>query len=185
MAAPTRWLLLLVLSGCSSPTRTREPDEYTGCAKDENWITFDDQEPNVKVDDTQAPQVTAPSPGPYTDKQIFRWNQDANDVGAPEGDVIHDGIGCNHCCDQWNIGALTTLHLAAISGNVYDLKISTGGSVVHRVISTLQEWTPHDDVWQSWRGKQLSMTLTRMNVLKDDPKQGPYRGSQPFVFSVK
>jgi hypothetical protein len=175
--------ILLLLLACSSPP-VREPDEYTGCGKDENWITFDDQEHNVKIDDTQAPQVTAPMAGSFSDKQIFTWNLDVNEPGTPDGDVQYMCAPTDHCCDQWNIGALTTLHLKAISGDVYDLKLWVGGTIVHRVVTTLQEWTPTDAVWQSWRGQQVTLTLTRMSVLRDDVKEGPFRASKGFVSSV-
>src|SRR5205823_6064960 len=103
----------------------------------------------VVPSDANGPMFTAPAAGatlPSATKAVFTWNQDANDPGMPPGgDVQHDGVGCNNCCPEYNTGALTTLHLPAVSGNVYDLQFTTDGQVTHRVVSTLQEWGPTDE----------------------------------------
>jgi hypothetical protein len=112
------------------------------------------------------------------------WSQDPADTGMPTGDVIHDGPMCNDCCPQWNGGALATLHLPPISGDAYDLQFSVGGSIAWRVITTLQEWTPPDGTWASWKGKTVSLRIWRMNLLRNDVKMGPYVATQPFQFSV-
>src|SRR5438128_284948 len=124
--------LLLLLVACSTPS-LREPDEYTGCASDEHWRTFDDQAHNAVVADATGPAVTQPdltrplaAPAP-----IFMWNQDPNDQGMTLGDVPHDGPGCNACCPEWDLGALGTAHLPPINGDVYDLQFSSGGTVIH------------------------------------------------------
>jgi hypothetical protein len=173
----------LLLSSCDHHGAGIEP-ELTGCATDESWATFDDQEPNVKKDDALGPALTAPTatalaPSP---KPIFRWSQDASTAGQPEGDVPHES--CNDCCPQWNLGALTTLHLPPISGNLYDLKFSVAGEVVYRVNTTLQAWTPKDATWTSWAGKTVSLSITRLSVLSNDPKAGPYRRTTPYTFTV-
>jgi hypothetical protein len=168
----------------------REPDEYIGCATDENWLTFDDHEPSATVSDSLSPQVTMPQAGatvPFAQKVVIAWNQDANDPGMSLGDVTHTGPGCNNCCPEWNTGALTVMHLPAISGNVYDLQFSTGGSVTHRVVTTIQEWTPTDALWASWRGQAVSLKIYRMTVIANDVRPGvggPFVGTQPFTFRV-
>jgi hypothetical protein len=182
-------LISLLLAGCGSPAGPREPDEYTGCATDETWRTFDDQEPQTSVSDAMSPVFTMPSAGatiPLAQKPVFAWNQDPNDVGAKDGDVPYmDGVGgCNMCCPQFNIGALTTLHLPPISGDAYDLQFSVGGTVVWRLNTTLQEWTPPDMTWASWAGKTVTLKVYRMTVLRNDVKQGPYTPTAPFSFSV-
>ncbi len=180
-------LSLFVLGlGCTNNAPVlREPDEYTGCAGDEQWRTFDDQEHNAVVADATGPAITQPDlTAPLGAKPVFQWNQDPGDPGMPTGDVPHDGPGCNQCCPQWNIGALTTAHLPPISGDVYDLQLSVGGHLDYRVITTLQEWTPPDATWAAWKGKTVSLKIWRMTVLRNDPKQGPYTPSAPLVFTV-
>jgi hypothetical protein len=179
--------LLLSLAGCGGSAGNREPDEYTGCGTDENWRTFEDQEPMATAADATAPAVTAPAAGAtvaFASKVKLTWQQDPNDPGAPDGDVPYMGPGCNQCCPQFNTGSLSTLHLPPISGDVYDLQFSIGGAEVWRVITTLQEWGPSDTLWASWKGKTISLKMWRMSVLTNDIKAGPFVGTAPFTFSV-
>ncbi|HZS40265.1 MAG TPA: hypothetical protein VFF06_25715 [Polyangia bacterium] len=177
----------LALAGCGGGAGKLQP-EYTGCGSDEQWMTFDAHEPNATVDDSQAPVITAPDlsqPLAFAQKPIFRWSQDPSSVGKPDGDVIYlDGPGCMGCCPEFTSGALTTLHLPPISGNEYDLQFFMGGTMVHRLITTLQEWTPTDADWAKWRGQSLTVKMYRETVLTNDLKAGPYTSSKPFAFSV-
>jgi hypothetical protein len=179
----------LGLSGCGGSTATREPDEYTGCGADEQWRAFDDQEPQATVADVTAPSLTMPAAGatvPYATRVKLTWQQDPNDPGQPDGDVPYMGPGCNMCCPQFNPGGLSTLHLPPISGDAYDLQFSVGGRVVWRVVTTLQEWSPDPkhDAWPVLRGHAVSLRIWRMNLLRNDVKQGPYVATQPFAFTV-
>src|SRR5690349_19355348 len=100
---------LCLASGCGGPAGTREPDEYTGCAGDEQWRTFDDQEKLAMISDSQAPQVTMPAAGamvPFANKPLFAWTQSSADPGSAVGDVPRDTT-----CPEYNTGAITTLHL--------------------------------------------------------------------------
>ena len=174
----------ILLAGCSGGNTGREPDEYQGCGTDETWRTFEDQEPLGTTGDAQAPLVTMPAAGamvPSSSQLVLKWQPDPNDVGAPDGDVPHDA----NSCPEYNTGSLSTLHLPPISGNVYDLQFSVDGSVVHRVITTLQEWGPTDSLWSSWKGKTISLRIWRMDLLHNDVKAGPYTPSMPFTFSAK
>jgi hypothetical protein len=181
-------LVALLVSGCQTSAARREPDEYIGCGSDEHWRRFEDTEPHATVDDTRAPSFTAPASGAklaVSPKTTLSWTQDPSDPGMPEGDVPHvEGPACMNCCPEWNLGALTTLHLPAISGNVYDLQLSVGGQMVHRAITTLQEWGAPDDVWSSFRGKTVSVRIYRLDLLRNDVKEGPFTPSAPFTFSV-
>jgi hypothetical protein len=182
-------VLALLVSGCGPSSAGREPDEFTGCASDEHWRTFDDQEPLASVSDAMSPVFTMPTAGatvPAASKPIVAWSQDPNDVGMADGNVPHtDGVGgCNMCCPEFNIGALSTLHLPPVSGDVYDLQFTVGGKVDHRVITTLQEWTPPDATWAAWKGQTVTLKIYRMTVLRNDVKQGPYTPSAPFTFTV-
>lgn len=56
--------------------------------------------------------------------------------------------------------------------------------MVHRVLTTLQKWTPSDAVWAGWRGKSLTLKIYRLSLLRNDPKEGPFTPTTPYAFSV-
>ncbi len=180
--------LIALVAGCGNSASNHLQPEYTGCGSDEQWMTFDAHESNAIVDDSMAPAMTAPDlsqPLAFANKPIFRWAQDPSSAGMPTGDVIYlDGPGCMGCCPEFTGGALTTLHLPAISGNEYDLQFSIGGNLVHRLITTLQEYTPFDADWSAWRGQTVTLKMYRQTVLVNDIKAGPYTNSKPYTFSV-
>jgi hypothetical protein len=179
---------VILLAGCKGGPTQREPDEYVGCAADEQWRTFDDNEPTAMVSATAAPMVTAPPNGmtfPADKKPTLAWSHDASDPGMAVGDVpFMNGPGCMNCCPQFNIGALTALHLPAISGSVYDLQLTVDGVMTHRAITTLQEWTPPDAWFAAQRGKTVHVKIYRMALLKNEIKEGPFTSGIDFTFSV-
>ena len=179
------WLMLVAVAGCTTPTAGREPDETTGCATDETWRTFQDQEPTATVSDAMAPVVTMPAAGASVSAStqlIMQWQQDPNDVGTSGGDVNPTEPDC---VTQYNIGkGLTTLHLPPISGDAYDLQFTVDGKVVWRVITTLQEWGAPPAALPAFKGKTVTLKIWRMAVLRNDVKQGPYIAAAPFSFSV-
>jgi hypothetical protein len=182
-------LIALVAAGCGGGVTHRAADEYTGCGQDEQYRLLEDAEATATVDDTQAPQLTAPSSGasvPFSPKVIIKWNQSAASPGQPDGDVPYlDGVnGCNACCPQFTMGSLTTLHLPPESGDIYDLQFTVDGNYVWRLVTTLQEWTPGDDLWAKWKGQGVSVKIYRMAILQNNPKAGPFVASQPFTFTV-
>ncbi|HZS38342.1 MAG TPA: hypothetical protein VFF06_16010 [Polyangia bacterium] len=184
-------LILVAAAGCGGSSTLREPDEYVGCGSDEHWRTFDDREKagQVMVSATQGPIVTAPTGTvPFSMRPRATWQRGQNDPGMPAGDVPYlNGPGCNMCCPEFNTGGLGTLHLPPISGDVYDLQFSIGGSIVWRVITTLQEWAPPTmpaDPWPSWRGQLVTIKLIKMDVEANDPKAGPFVSPTPFTFTV-
>jgi hypothetical protein len=89
------------------------------------------------------------------------------------GSVPTAGTTCNLC----------GTHLAAVSGDAYDLQFSVGGAVAWRVITTLQSYTPPDDVWATWRGKTVSLAAVRA-FLKINDVQEIYQASRPLTFTV-
>ena len=187
-----KWLcgcLSVVAIGCGGGVTHRAADEYTGCGQDEQYRLLEDGEVSATVDDTQAPQLTAPASGatvPFASKPILTWNQDSTSAGQSDGDVPYlDGVnGCNACCPQFTPGSLTTLHLPPESGDIYDLQFTVDGSYVWRLVTTLQEWTPSDDLWAMWKGKGVSLKIYRMAILQNNPKTGPFVATQPYTFSV-
>jgi hypothetical protein len=178
----------LFVLGCGGGPTHREPDEYTGCGTDEQWQTFEDNEPLVMASSMTGPILTQPAAGttvPSTQKPILLWNQDAGDPGKNDGDVIHtNGPGCMDCCPEFNPGALAAVHLPAISGDIYDLQFTVGGNYLWRTVTTLQEWTPPDALWAQMKGKLISVKIYRMTVLVNQLKQGPFVAPMPSTFSV-
>jgi|GEM_PF-2714900 len=183
------------LCSCNHPAGTqREPDEYVGCSTDENWVTFDDQEPSAVVSDPQSPKLVSPTATTFTvaQKPVFTWQRTATEIGAPLGDVEHPGLNpdlgnpnCNDCCPGWNKGELATFHEPPLSGNVYDLQLSVDGAAVsHRALTTLQEWTPPDGVWASWAGHRVALKMWRMSLLQNAAKEGPFIAMTPYQFQV-
>ncbi len=184
-------VLATLLTACGGNAPSREPDEYVGCATDEHWLLFDDQELAKKVmeSSTLAPQVTAPPIGStfaFSDKPIFHWNQDPDEAGDSGGDVPAD-------CPQWNLGGLSILHLPVVSGDLYDLQFSISGAVFYRVITSLQEWTPPAtanrsmiDAWKTFRNRQVSLKIVRAKLLRNDLPSDTYAyaAATPFAFTV-
>jgi len=182
-----RFALCLFAFAACAPTKTaqRQPDEDTGCASDEHWVTFDDQEPFAIVDDTQAPApITVTMPVAST--ALISWQRSIGDVGMPAGDVPHDGPSCNMCCPQWNTGSLATLHLPPVSGDIFDLqfRLDAQTDMSYRVLTTLQEWQSPPGLVDSWRGHTVALKIYRMGLLLNDLKSGPFVASMPTTFSV-
>jgi hypothetical protein len=187
------FILLLACAGCGHSGAGLEP-EYAGCATDENWPTLDDSEKNAIVGDATAPAITAPASGatlPFATRPTFTWKRSPTDNGAPDGNVPHPAKppyaatpGCTDCCPNFETGGLSTMHLPPISGDVFDLQFSAGSDVIHRVLSTLQEWRPTDATWSLMRGKSLTLKIYRLGVLRNDPREGPFTPAAPFSFSV-
>ena len=191
-------VIAVLVAGCGGPGGSggppREPDDYTGCATDEHWRTFDDQAEFAIVADATAPSVTTPQNGvatPFATKPMFTWSESQALAGMPLGNVANDPSGC----PEWNTGAITTAHLPPISGEVYDLQFSSGGTVFYRVVTTLQEWLPPDTsntsmvpAWPAFKGKQVTLKIWRMELVKNDLRPGsdagPFVALTPFSFSV-
>ena len=169
-------IALSPLMACSSPPAVgREPDEYVGCSTDENWATFDDVPDTVS--DSEAPTVTAPTSGALPSTPVnFTWRQSSVAAGVAMGDVAST-------CEQWSTG-FTTLHLPPVSGTVYDLQISSGGVVKHRVITTLQKWTASAADWSVLHGQAVEVKIRRMVLLNNDRKDGPFVSGKPFTATV-
>ncbi len=167
---PPRTALLLctaLLVGChDGAALPREPDEYTGCATDELWETFDGA--REIVSDADAPVLIDPSPEAAlgATPPDFVWHASPTVDGAPAGDVAMS-------CSQWSPG-FSTLHLPPVSGTVFDLQLSAAGALRHRVLTTLQRWRASDEVWRAFAGARLSVRVRRMVVLLNAREAGPY-----------
>ncbi len=170
--------MTLGVQACSGgPSIPREPDEYVGCATDENWQTFDTTPDTVS--DAQAPLITAPNANASvsgTAPPTFSWQVSSTIVGTPAGDVAMS-------CAQWNEG-FTELHLPPISGCVYDLQLSYDGVVQHRVLTTLQQWTGSAETWQKMEDHHVSLVIRRMTLVDNEPQDGPYIPTAPADYSV-
>jgi hypothetical protein len=187
---PRKCFLIAVFtwfSHCDDPSGIgREPDEYVGCATDENWATFDEREPFATVSPIKAPVFTAPPAGAviaFSNRPVFTWNVSMAEAGAPDGNVPHEPA-CVNCCEQFNRGGLSTLHEPPVTGDIYDLQFMIADKVIHRALTTLQEWAPPPAVWTSWRGMGVTLTIWRMSLVENEPVAGPFTSGVPFLFSV-
>lgn len=178
------FLLAALAAGCQATPPQRTPDEYGGCGTDENWRTFDDRETThqVTTDDSQAPQYTLPAANgmsfPSAAPPTFTWSLTPTLPGKPpNGDAA-----CTACP---TCGPLLPAHLPPVSGDVYDLQLSSGGQVVYRVITTLQVWTAPAAVWSGWAGKSISLATIRVTLSVNDVTEGPFQGSSALGFSVQ
>jgi len=183
--------VLSILQSCDSHGGTgREPDEYTGCAADEQWRLFDDEDKNAVADATQAPILVTPATTTTRAADappVFSWTRaGTSNPGATLGDVPHEnGPDCNNCCPQWNGGALGTLHLPPISGTVYDLQFLVDGKVAWRALTTLQEYKPTAAAWAAiTAGASFDLKIVRIVVLRNDAKEGPFVAPTPTRFTV-
>ena len=181
-----RWLVVTLagVAACGvTPVKTREPDQYDGCGSDESWPTFDTQEGAAMIDDTRAPLLLLPTAGatlPSAQSPRVAWQVTPSDAGHDFGDAT---------CEQCSLCGTSSApigedHLPPITGDAYDLQFSINGTVVWRVITTLQVWTPPDGQWSSWRGKTISLRAWRMPLADNAPSPGAFTASAPLVFSV-
>jgi hypothetical protein len=170
-------LFVLLASACHAEVAFREPDEYAGCATDEDWARFDDVRDIVSSD--QAPLLIAPvgNAALGASPVDFTWQVSPSVPGTPGGDASMD-------CPQWSTG-FTTLHLPPVSGTVYDLQLLSGDLVTHRVLTTLQKWTPSPSVWSALGERTMSVRLRRVTLLDNDRKDGPFVAPQAPSFSVR
>jgi len=170
---------LFVCAGCPHYLGPREPDQYDGCASNEHWVTFDRVEKAATVDGTRAPWFTAPAAGatvPGAPSPRFAWQPSPSATGRDFGDAT---------CAQCTIcGQLAAQHLPPITGTVYDLQLTVDEAIEWRVLSTLQVWTPPDDLWASWRGKQVSLRAWELPLDDNQATMGVFTSASPLVFEV-
>jgi len=181
-----RPLLLSVLLGSAALSAAchdhagagREPDEYTGCATDENWSTFDDVADVVS--DADAPVIVSTASNavlPATPVElIWASSQTTASSSGGDGDIAAT-------CAQWNTG-FATAHLEPVSGTVYDLQIAIDGQVRHRVLTSLRRWKASEALWSTFRGKTIELRLRRMVVLTNARREGPYIATTPTRVEV-
>src|SRR5690242_8709236 len=82
-------------AGCggSASMTLREPDDYQGCATDESWRTFAEQERGsmVKSDDASAASFTTPAASgmtlPGAQAPTFAWQISSTIAGRMNGDA--------------------------------------------------------------------------------------------------
>jgi hypothetical protein len=176
-------LVILLGPGCNGggAAALREPDEYLGCATDENWRTFDDYEltGQVKLDDTQAPKLTNLGDGmtlPGSAAATLAWDLSATMPGKATGDA-----SCMKCP---NCGPLTIEHEPPVSGDVYDLQFSSDGVLRWRALTTQQTYTFADAAWTQLKGKTVSLRITRMGLKTNDVTDGPYQPTKSIGFTI-
>lgn len=169
--------VLSMMSGCSSHTGP-EPS-YEGCATDENWETFDSYISSGKIqrDPQKSPQWNSPAPSPSATfpasmSPVFTFQPSPTSAGSKNGDVscaqfqpvsVHRGSGT------------TPLHLAPISGTVFDLHFDSEGADLYRVITTRQTVTIPTNVWTGWAGKKLTITIYEAQLANNEVTSGLFQ----------
>lgn len=181
---------LAALAGCNKAAPgIHEPERYEGCATDENWRTFDEQELGrlVKTDDTQAtlfaPPLVDGASLPLASKPTFTWQPSMSVTGKMNGDASCPK-NCTLCARIPPDCNLCGQHLAATSGDTYDLQFSVGGTVAYRLVTTLQYFTPAEALWTSWKGQTVSLQAVRILFKVNDVQEGPFAASKPLTFTV-
>lgn len=177
-------ILVLLVTACDHHEGIgvgREPDEYLGCATDELWPILDDEAANVVVAAAMAPALTAPALGaalPASPAPRFVWSRTPGAATSVDGDA---GTGC----PQFTRGAIDTLHLPAVSGSVYQLRLFEGETNVYRVLTTLEQWQPPAGAWSGrLAGKTLRLELMRLPVNSNSPASGPFVSDVPTTFTI-
>ena len=159
----------------------REPDEYLGCATDELWEVFDQNEGKPVVDAAAAPKLSAPIltlPLASLSAPIFVWSKNPATASAPDGDVPIT-------CPQFSRGAIGTKHFPSVSGTVYQLRIYEAQTNVYRVLTTLEQWQPPASAWQRLAGKSLRFEIMGMSVASNGWSAGPYVSPDVMTFTVE
>jgi hypothetical protein len=178
--------MFAALAACGPQTgASREPDAYEGCATDEVWRTLDEAQAGnrVRADDAQAPRfldpVTQGATLPGATPPTIRWQQSATVAGNANGDAT-----CEKCPTCGTPATLVAPHEEPVSGTVYDVQFTAAGGTPYRVLTTVLSLTVPANVWQGWRGRQVSVTATRAPLQGGTLQGDAYRPAQPLSFTV-
>jgi hypothetical protein len=179
-------MMLGALAGCGTRAgASREPDAYEGCATDEVWRTIDEvQEANqIRSDDAQAPRFLQPlaegATLPGANPPTIEWQLSQGVAGNENGNVT-----CEKCPTCGTPATLVAPHEAPVTGTIFDLQFTASGGRSYRVLTSVQSLTVPAAVWQSWRGKQVSVTALRLSLQNGGLEGSAYRLAQPLSFSV-
>jgi hypothetical protein len=164
---------LVSAAGCGSgPAMVQAV--YEACASDENWRTFDDYETTGRIqsDPSVTPLWIMPANNatiPAAMPPILQWQPNATLAGMLDGDAT---------CPQFqptslSIGRLRPLHLPPVSGTVYDLHFAVGGQDSYRVITTRQRVGVPANVFASWAGQTVTVTMFEAKMLMNQITSGP------------
>ncbi len=164
----------LGLSGCASHTGP-EPS-YEGCATDENWETFDSyiSSGKVQTDPVKSPLWIGPAPSasttlPASTSPVLSYQPSPSNPGNKNGDVS---------CAQFQPASLrhghgtAPLHLAPISGTVFDLHFDSEGTTLYRILTTRQTATVPTVTWASWAGKKVTITIYAAQLASNEVASG-------------
>lgn len=162
---------LLQLSACSG-SDTPEP-AYAGCATDENWRTFDDylRTSRLESDAANTPVWQDPAEGEIiaaASSPDFRWQPNSKNAGATEGNASCGQVQPQHL-------GIAPLHEPPVSGTVYDLHFVIEGTEAYRLLTTRQTARVPSELWQSWAGRQVSVSMYRAELLRNDVVQGLFQ----------
>lgn len=178
--------MFAALAACGPQTGTsREPDAYEGCATDEVWRTFDEAQAGnrVRADDAQAPRFVAPvtqgATLPGDNPPTIRWQQSPTVAGNANGDAT-----CEKCPTCGTPATLVAPHEEPVTGTVYDVQFTPASGTPYRVLTTVLSLAVPANVWQGWRGRQVSVTVLRGQLQGGTLQGDAYRSAQPVSFTV-
>lgn len=168
---------LLGLGCCASHTGP-EP-RYEGCATDENWETFDDfiSSGKIQTDPLKSPLWIGPAPSASatlsaSTSPVLSYQPSPSISGNKNGDVS---------CAQFQPASVRhghgtiPLHLAPISGTVFDLHFDSEGTTLYRILTTRQTATVPTDIWTSWAGKKLTITIYEAQLASNEVSSGLFK----------
>lgn len=168
--------LLLGAAGCHEHGTGPEPS-YEGCATDENWVTFDDyiSTGRTKTDAQLIPVWLEPMSGTSPASSApppFRFQPSQTVPGSANGDA-----SCPQFSPQRRRGVAVPLHLAPVSGTVFDVHFAVDGTDVYRVLTTKQSVGVPSATWKSWAGKRVAVSLYKARLLNNEVAEGPFRAA--------
>lgn len=174
--------LIAGLSGCHEHGTGPEPS-YEGCSTDENWVTFDDyiSTGRTKTDAQLVPVWLEPASGatpPSSTPPTFRFQPSQTVPGTANGDA-----SCAQFSPQRRPGVAVPLHLAPVSGTVFDVHFAVDGADVYRVLTTKQSTSVPSAVWKGWAGKRVAVSLYKARLLNNEVAEGPFRAA-PLELTV-
>lgn len=174
--------MFLGAAGCHEHGTGPEPS-YEGCATDENWVTFDDYltTGRTKTDAQLVPMWLEPMSGAMPASSApptFRFQPSQTVPGSTNGDA-----SCPQFTASRRPGVAAPLHLAPVSGTVFDVHFAVDGTDQYRVLTTKQSVGVPSVFWKGWAGKRVVVSLYKARLLNNEVAEGPFRAA-PLELTV-
>lgn len=174
--------LLLTMAACGEPAALPSPEpSFEGCATDENWMALDQHAGvgAVAPSPDGPPIFLAPAPGatlPAAESALFRFAVTQKDTTKESGDAA---------CPQYQPRGFPAKpsHLPAVTGTLFDLRFTSGGEPIHRVLTTRRFASLPPARWRALGGAQLQVFLSYARLQNNAVIAGPY-AADPLAFSI-